>query len=58
MNNERGQIAVELLLFSTLAVILVSGFVSLSASFIQLSVRGLNKSQAFTIAEAGIEYYR
>ncbi len=48
----------ELILFSAVAVILISGFVSLAASFVQLSVRNLNKLQAFSIAESGIEYYR
>src|SRR5258708_2508560 len=56
--RERGQLSVELLLFSTITVVLISGFVSLAASFVQLSLRSLNKNQAFAIAEAGIEYYR
>ena len=56
--NNKGQLSLELILFSTLAVILISGFVSLAASFVQLSVRGLNRLQTFAIAEAGIEYYR
>ncbi len=60
MNNShnQGQLSLELILFSTVAVILISGFVSLAASFVQLSVRGLNKLQAFAIAESGIEYYK
>ena len=56
--NNQGQLSLELILFSTMAVILISGFVSLAASFVQLSVRSLNKLQAFAIAESGIEYYR
>lgn len=56
--NKQGQIAVQMLLFSALAVVLVSGFISLAVAFLQLSVRAVNKTQAFAIAEAGIEYYR
>jgi len=59
MNAKRaGQIAVELLFLAAVVVTLIGGFVSLAASFLQLSVRAQNKLQAFTIAEAGIEYYR
>jgi hypothetical protein len=56
--NRAGQIAVEMLFLAALVVILISGFVSLAASFLQLSVRAENKLQAFAIAEAGIDYYR
>ena len=50
--------AVELLFLSAIVITLVGGFISLAASFLQTSVRAQNKLQAFTIAEAGIEYYR
>jgi len=53
-----GQLSVIILLFATVTVILVSGFTLLAASFLQLSSRAWNKSQAFAIAESGIEYYR
>src|SRR3989344_8216971 len=56
--KKNGQIAVELLFLSAVVVALITGFVSLAASLLQVSVRGQNKLQAFTIAEAGIEYYR
>ncbi len=55
---KRGQIAVELLFLSAVIVALITGFVSLAASLLQISVRSQNKLQAFAIAEAGIEYYR
>lgn len=58
MKKQNGQIAVELLFLSAIVVSLITGFVSLSASFLQLSLRAQNKLQAFSIAEAGIEYYR
>jgi hypothetical protein len=54
----RGQLAVEVLFFATLAVIMISGFIFLAASFVKLSVRDFNREQAFEIAESGIEYYR
>lgn len=54
----QGQLSVSVVIFSALAVVLISGFVFLAGSFLQLSVRSLNRTQAFSIAEAGIEYYR
>lgn len=58
-DEERGgQISVTILFFAALTIVLVSGFVSLASSFLQLSVRSLNKARAFDIAEAGIDYYR
>jgi len=57
-SQRSAQIAVEMLFLAALIVILTSGFVSLAASFLQLSVRGQNQLQAFAIAEAGIDYYR
>lgn len=57
-NRRRGQISVTILFFAALTVVLVSGFVFLASSFLQLSVRSLNKARAFDIAEAGVEYYR
>ena len=56
--TKNGQISVELLFLSAIIVALIGGFVSLAASFLQLSVRAQNKLQAFSVAEAGIEYYR
>ena len=56
--KSQGQIAVELLFLSAVVVALITGFVSLAASLLQISVRAQNKLQAFAIAEAGIEYYR
>ncbi|MGC9968838.1 MAG: hypothetical protein ABSC29_03890 [Minisyncoccia bacterium] len=55
---KKGQIAVELLFLSAVVVAMIAGFVSLAASLLQVSVRNQNKLQAFTIAEAGVEYYR
>lgn len=57
-STKQGQIAVGLLFLSAVVVILISGFVVLASSFMLTSVRALNRSQAFAVAEAGIEYYR
>lgn len=54
----RAQIAVEMLFLAAIIVTVIGGFVSLAASFLQISVRAQNKLQAFSIAEAGIDYYR
>ena len=58
MDDRRGQLSVSVLFFASLAVVLITGIVFLASSFLQLSVRALNRSQAFSIAEAGVEYYR
>ncbi len=56
--NKNGQLSVGVLSIAAVVVTLMSGFIFLAISFLQLSTRGLNKVQAFSIAEAGIEYYR
>jgi len=57
IKNQRGQFSVELIFLAAIVVTLIAGFVSLAASFLQLSVRAQNNEQAFAIAEAGIDYY-
>lgn len=56
--RNRGQLTLELLVLGAVAVILVSGFGLWAASALKLSLRGYSRSLAFSIAEAGIEYYR
>ena len=58
MNPRSGQLSISVLFFATISVVLLTGFIFLATSLLQLSLRELNRSQAFTIAEAGIEYYR
>ncbi len=53
-----GQIAVTIVFFAALAVSFIAGLIFLASSFLQSSVRSLNELRAFSIAEAGIEYYR
>lgn len=57
ITSRRGQISVIVLFFATITVVLITGFIFLGTSFLQLSVRNFNKTLAFSIAEAGIEYY-
>ncbi len=53
-----GQISLELLVFSTITVIVMGGFATWAASFLNLSLRDFNRANAFSIAESGLEYYR
>lgn len=53
-----GQLSLQVLIFGTVAIILIGGFTLWASSFLKISLRGYNKTLAFSIAEAGIEYYR
>ncbi len=48
----------EIIVFGGVAVIVLSGFILWTYSALSFSLRGLHRSAAFSIAEAGIEYYR
>jgi hypothetical protein len=56
--RRHGQISLELIIVSAVTVTIISGFVVWSASLLNFSSRDYNRSLAFSIAEAGIEYYR
>ena len=56
--RENAQLSIQTIIFATIAVVIITGFVVLALSFLRISVRSLNKASAFSIAEAGIEYYR
>jgi hypothetical protein len=56
--SRKGQLAVTAIFFAAIAVMFITGLIFLASSFLQSSVRSLNKLRAFSIAEAGIEYYR
>lgn len=60
MNNlaKKGIISLQLLVFSSIILMLVISFSALTQSTLNSSFRSLNKTIAFSIAEAGIEYYR
>ncbi len=58
MRNQRGQILIQTLVLSALAVVFISVLVSLANYNIVTSTQSSNSEQAFQIAESGIEYYR
>lgn len=58
MTRRRGQVSLQVIVLAAVVVILISGFSFLAVSFLQLTTRSINRSHAFAIAEAGIEYYR
>jgi hypothetical protein len=58
LRGHAGQLSISLLIFSAITVIMVGGFALSAGSFLTLSLRDFNKTSAFSIAEAGVEYYR
>ena len=58
MMNEKGQLSLQVLIFGAVSIIVISGFALWASSFLKFSLRDFNKTLAFSIAEAGIEYYR
>ncbi len=56
--NSRGVVLLNVLIFSMLAISLVTFFMSWASTSIRLAKSTLYKEQAFQIAEAGIDYYR
>lgn len=58
MEQRRAQASLQLLIYSTVVLIAVAGFVSWAGALLTASSREYNKETAFEIAEAGIEYYR
>ena len=57
-STKKGQLSVEILFFGALTVVFITGLVFLAVTFFQTASRGVNRAQAFAIAEAGVEYYR
>ena len=55
---QQGMLSLQLLIFSATSVIVITGFIMLVNSIFNISIRSLNKITAFSVAEAGIEYYR
>lgn len=56
--TRKGQISLQVIVLSAVVVVLITGFTFLAVSFLQLTTRSINRSLSFSIAEAGIEYYR
>lgn len=57
-HNQRGQMSLQVLILGAVAMFLISGFVFWADTYVTTVSRDTDKSQAFTIAESGIEYYR
>jgi hypothetical protein len=58
LSSCRGALSLQVLIIGTVAVVLITGFISWTQSYVTSVGRASNKGEAFTIAEAGIEYYR
>lgn len=56
--SQRGQLSLQILIFSTVAVILLTGFLSWSYAISDSVIRAGERFSALQIAEAGINYYR
>lgn len=54
----RGAMLIGVVVFSSIAIALVAGFVGWTQSTMALSRHTIYREQAFQIAEAGIDYYR
>jgi len=57
-NPNRGMIMLQTLVFSAIAVIIISALSSFTATSIKAGRITFNREQAFQAAEAGIDYYR
>jgi hypothetical protein len=57
-STRAGQLSLQVLVLGSVAIVLISGFVVWTDTYVKSVSRDVDKSQAFTIAEAGIEYYR
>lgn len=58
ISDQRGQLTLIILLFGTLAVVMLSGFIIWADAQLRTARRSNDQSLALRIAEAGIEYYR
>ncbi|MDO8496857.1 MAG: hypothetical protein Q7S43_05415 [bacterium] len=57
-NKESGQLTLAVLLFSFVAIIILSGLIIWVDVNLKSAYRSIHRDSAFRIAEAGIEYYR
>lgn len=58
IKNQRGQLTIQILILGFVTITILGGFVLWSDTYVKNVSRERDKSQAFTIAETGIEYYR
>ena len=57
-SKTKGALTLQILLFGAIAVILLSGFLIWADMIVKSILRYSERALAFTIAEAGVEYYR
>jgi hypothetical protein len=55
---EKGQITLYVLVFGTVSLIVLSGFILWADTTVRAVFRDVDKAQAFLISESGVEYYR
>lgn len=55
---QSGQLSLLILIFSAIAIVILSGLIVWADNRLKSADREVNKALAFDIAEAGIEYYR
>ena len=58
LNNQNGQLSLAVLIFGSIAIIMLSGFVFWADTNLKSVYRITDRALALKIAEAGIEYYR
>lgn len=58
IKNEKGQLSLVVLIFGSVAILILSGFIIWADLNIKSAYRTNDRSLAFRIAEAGLEYYR
>ena len=56
--RQRGIMTLQLVVFGGIAIIFLSGFVVWADALVRSVIRASDRATAFTVAEAGIEYYR
>lgn len=57
-SKQKGQLSLQVLIYGSIAIILLSGFLVWADMTIKSVLRYSDRALAFTISEAGIEYYR
>jgi hypothetical protein len=57
-NSEKGQMSLVVLIFSTVAVVIIAGLIVWIDSNQKVTIRDMDQKLALAIAESGIEYYR
>lgn len=57
-NKNKGMMLVNVLVFSTIAILIVTAFLTWTSASVKIARATYYKGQAFEIAEAGVDYYR